>query len=259
MEHPAYNATISGRHDLTDALAFFRVRPDDEPTPFVAGQYFTLGLTSGRRLVQRPYSVASSPERPVDDYELYIRRVPDGALTPLLFQTRPGDRIAIRGPKGRFTLLPGDERLHLFVATGCGIAPFMSMLRAFRDTRTTRPAVLLHGVSYVRELAYRSSLEDRAAEARNAFRYVPTVSRPAAPANVGWRGSTGRVDSIVASVCDELRLSPAKTVAYICGNPEMTVAVASALRERGFAEDQIRCEDYWPLGRRSREDPAGGV
>jgi ferredoxin-NADP reductase len=247
MATSIYNATMTARIEQTETLAFFRVRPDEDPRPFLPGQYFTLGLQSGGRLVQRPYSVTSSPHRLREDYELYIRLVPDGVLTPRLFEMRSGDRISIRGPKGRFTLLPGDLRIHLFVANGCGIAPFVSMLRAFRDAGTSRPAVLLHGVSHARELAYRLFLEDWAADARNAFTYVPTVSRPAAPENAGWAGSRGRVESIVSRICDERRIAPENTVAYVCGHPEMTTAVEGILRERGFADGQIRTEEYWPL------------
>jgi ferredoxin-NADP reductase len=247
MSTSIYNATITARSDLTEALAFFRVRTDDEPRPFTAGQYFTLGLLAGGRLVQRPYSAASSPDRLLDDYEFYIRLVPGGALTPRLFETRPGDRISITGPKGRFRLHHGEERLHLFVATGCGVAPFISMLRSFRDETAPLRCVLLHGVSYARELAYRLFLEDWAAERRNAFSYIPTISRPAAPENAGWTGSTGRVESVIGRVCEERGISASDALAYVCGNPEMTVAVKEALRGRGFGDQQIRTEDYWPL------------
>ncbi len=250
MSTSTYNATITARSELTDALAFFQVRPDDRPAQFAPGQYFTLGLLSGERLIQRPYTVASSARRLAEGYELFIRRIPGGALTPLLFESGEGDRISIRGPKGRFTLAPGDERLHLFVATGCGIAPFISMLRTMRDDHMTRRVVLLHGVSYERELAYRLFLEDLAADAARACTYVPTVSRPAAPENASWTGSVGRVEAVLPGLCDRLDIVPSATVAYVCGNPDMTVAVKQVLTGRGFDRLQIHTEDYWPLENR---------
>lgn len=245
-----YNATITARSELTEALAFFQVRPDDRPVPFAPGQYFTLGLASGDRLVQRPYSVASSARRVAEGYELFIRLIPGGALTPLLFGTREGDRISVRGPKGRFTLAADDDRLHLFVATGCGIAPFISMLRTMRDDHATRRIVLLHGVSYARELAYRLFLEDLAADPARACTYVPTVSRPAAPENADWHGSMGRVEAVLGGVCDRLGIVARDAVAYVCGNPDMTAAVKQVLTHRGFDRLQIHTEDYWPLATR---------
>lgn len=241
------NATIVERSDLTDELAFFRVRTDADPRPFTAGQYLTLGLRAGDRLIQRAYSVASSARRIEAGYELYIRLVPGGALTPRLFARGPGDRISLRGPKGRFTLRPDDERIHLLVGTGCGIAPFASMIRTLRDDRAMRPIVLLHGVSYVRELAYRHFLEDLARDATSHFTYIPTISRAAASENAGWSGSLGRAEAVVAGVCERYGLTPGNCVAYVCGNPEMTEAAQRVLRERGFDDRQVHTEQYWPL------------
>lgn len=246
---PSYDATIVDRVDLTDTIASFRVRSDGPPLPFVPGQYVTIGRVADERLVQRPYSIASSARRLDDGYELYVRRVPGGALTPHLFATRVGDRVSLKRPKGRFTLVAGDTRMHLFVATGCGLAPFMSMLRTLDDDATPRPVVVLHGVSYADELGYRGELERWAADPRWRLRYVPTVSRPREARNAGWTGRSGRAESVLDPLLAELALDPAATVAYVCGNPEMTSAVEAILRERGFAESAVHTEQYWPLAR----------
>lgn len=254
MEHGARDDTITAREDLTPSLALFRVRPDGAPPAFVPGQYVTLGLARGTALVQRAYSIASSARRVADGYELYVRLVPDGTLTPLLFACRPGQRVSLRGPKGRFVLAPGDDRVHLFVATGCVIAPFMSMLRTLRDDGSSRRVVLLHGVSYASELAYRGLLEELARDPRWRLTYVPTVSRPRDPANAGWSGRAGRVEGAVDDLCDRFRLTPSDTVAYLCGNPEMIAAVEGVLRGRGLLAGQIHRERYWPPGTVGRRD-----
>lgn len=246
---PPGSATIIDRSDLTETIAFFRVRPETAPKPFEPGQYVTIGLESRGAVVERPYSIASSARRLDGGYELYIRLVPGGALTPALFGTRVGDRVTFRPPKGRFTLSATDARVHLFVATGCGLAPFISMLRTLRDSDVTRPIVLLHGVSYVRELGYRLFLEDLAADPARSFTYIPTISRPSAAENAGWHGSTGRAENVVASVCDSLGLGPATSVAYVCGNPEMTTATRDILIGRGFTPPQVHVEEYWPPAR----------
>lgn len=244
-----YDATIIDRADLTDSVAFFRIRPDGAPAPFAPGQYITVGLASDDRLVQRPYSIASSARRLGEGYELYVRLVPGGALTPLLFGTRAGDRIALKRPKGRFTLQPGDERTQLFVATGCGLAPFMSMLRTLDDDDAPRPTVLLHGVSYADELGYRDEIERWAVDPRWSLTYVPTISRPAHPRNAGWSGRTGRAEAVLGPLLPRLGLAPDRTVAYVCGNPEMTVAAEGILRGAGFDQRSIHKELYWPLPR----------
>lgn len=242
------DATITAREDLTPSLAFFHVRPDGAPPDFVPGQYLTLGLATATTLVQRAYSMASSARRIADGYELYVRLVPGGVLTPHLFACRPGQRVSLRGPKGRFVLRPDDDRVHLLVASGCGIAPFVSMLRTLHDDGSPRRVVLLHGVSYASDLAYRGLLEGLARDVRWRLTYVPTVSRPDGPANAGWRGRTGRVEGAVGEVCDRLGLTPSDTVAYLCGNPEMITTVDGILRGRGLLAGQIHHERYWPPG-----------
>ena len=59
-EAPQYNARLVRREDETESLAYFWVRFDGEPTPFVTGQYMTIGVMVDERIVQRPYSVASA-------------------------------------------------------------------------------------------------------------------------------------------------------------------------------------------------------
>ena len=82
--------------------------------------------------------------------------------------------------------------------------------------------------------------------------YVPTVSRPNDPVNAAWRGRTGRVESILGPVLDELGLTPAESIAYICGNPDMILSAEETLLARGYPEEQVHKELYWPKGKEPR-------
>ena len=239
------NATLLERVDLTDAVAHFRVRADDGPPDFRPGQYMALGLADGDRLVQRPYSAASRPDMD-GDVEFLIRRVQGGALTPRLWDARPGARMRVGRPRGLFTLQPDDPRTHLFVATGTGIAPFVSMLETLLEAPRPPRSVVIHGVSHPGELGYRASLEGWAYGW--PVSYEPTISRPADPASQGWAGLTGRAEAVVDRVCDEHGLDPADSVAYLCGNPEMIATVGRILAARGFPAEAIKSEHYWPAG-----------
>ncbi|HUG55513.1 MAG TPA: FAD-binding oxidoreductase [Candidatus Limnocylindrales bacterium] len=246
----ARGATIVAREDLTPSIAFFRVLPDGETAPFAPGQYVTLGIQGADGPIHRAYSVASSARRLQDGYELYVRLVPHGALTPLLFAALAGQRVWLRPPKGRFVLGADDDRVHLFVATGCGIAPFMSMIRTLRDDGRPRRVILLHGVSYASELGYHDELEELAADPGWRLVYVPTISRPSDPANACWPGQHGRVEAVLREVCDTRGILPSDAVAFLCGNPGMVTEGRSVLWRRGFAHEQIREEMYWPGTRR---------
>jgi len=137
------------------------------------------------------------------------------------------------------------------------LGPFVSMVPSLigdsaRANRTSLPAcaspraIVVHGVSQVNELAYRDRLE-RLAAGRVDLRYLPVVSRPIDPANAGWSGMTGRLDVALQPICDTLRLDPATTIAYLCGNPGLVAAAERILAARGLDTTAIVSERYWPI------------
>jgi ferredoxin--NADP+ reductase len=255
-EAPQYNASLVARTDETESLASFFVKFDGKPTPFESGQYMTIGVFADGKLVQRPYSVASDPGvAGTDGYEMYVRLVQGGQFTPLLWRLPLGHRMRMIGPKGKFTLEPDDDRTHLFISSGTGNAPFISMMKALLRQGRPRSTVFLSGVSYVSDLGYRELVEGWQSRGTYPVTYVPTVSRPNAPENAGWAGRWGRVESIVAPICDELGLTPDNTIAYICGNPDMILAAEETLLGLGFPETQVKKELYWPKGK----EPKGAV
>jgi ferredoxin-NADP reductase len=256
----ATNATLTRRIDLTPSVARFRVRPDDGVPAFAPGQYFALGLPATGGLLQRPYS-AASPAGTSGDLEFLIRRVAGGALTPRLWELAEGARLRVGRPKGLFTLRPGDRRSHLFVATGTGLAPVVSMLAALLDDRGARPPsrmVIVHGVSRAPELAFGEWLSG-CARLDPRLLYVPVVSRPGHPDNAGWTGAVGHVDEVLDAVCDRHGLDPRATVAYVCGNPDAVAAVNRTLLSRGFPADALVSEQYWaPVPAASATAPPPG-
>ena len=256
---PQYNASIVRRIDLHESLIYVWVRFDGEPTPFVPGQYMTIGVFADGKLAQRPYSVASPPFEAGDTgYEFYIRLVQGGHFTPLLWRLPVGHRMRMIGPKGKFTLEPEDDRTHLFISTGTGNAPFVSMMKTLLREGRPRRAVFINGVSYVADLGYRDLLEDWERSGEYPVQYVPTVSRPADPANAGWTGWTGRTEAVLPRALDEFGLTPDNCIAYICGNPDMILAAEATMLERGFPEGQVKKELYWPKGKAPRTlGPAG--
>jgi ferredoxin-NADP reductase len=247
---PHYNATLVRRADHTADLGSFWVRLDEEAVPFESGQYMTIGVFADGKLWQRPYSVASAPSvAATEGYELYVRLVPVIRFTTLLWRLREGARMRLTGPKGRFMLEPDDRRTHLYVSTGTGLAPFVSMIRETMAQGNPRRTIVLHGVSHASDLGYRAELEELERSGAYPLHYVPTVSRPDHPRNAGWRGRTGRVEAVVDEVCHDLGLRADRTVVYICGNPDMILNVESVLMKRGFPEFHVKKELYWPKGK----------
>ena len=248
----AYNATLVKRIDLTSDLAYFWVKMDGTATPFEPGQYMTTGVVTDGKLLQRPYSVASAPSlADAVGYELFVRHVPIIRFTTALWRLELGQRMRLIGPKGKFMLEPDDSRTHLYVSTGTGIAPFVSMIRESMITGKPRKTVLINGCSFAPELGYREELEAWEQDPKYRLTYVPTVSRPDDPRNAGWSGRVGRAEQIITDTCKDLGLKPDRTVVYICGNPEMILNVERTLMDRGFPEFHVKKELYWPKGKAS--------
>ena len=234
------------RQDISETLAVFRFRVD-EPLRFRAGQYTTIGLRHDKELIERPYSIVSSPcERTV---EFFIELVPSGVFTPRLWMLKPGAIIHIRRRVvGAFTLDSSSDR-HLMIATVTGVAPFVSMVRTQhldqeRSNGKHDQFLIIHGASHSTDFGpYRSELERLSSE--GWLTYVPTISRPWKESN--WRGEIGRVEDIVRKHADQLNFSSANSTAYVCGHPQMVENAKNILTRARYLKHQIREEQYFAL------------
>ena len=147
---------------------------------------------------------------------------------------------------------PGSDEVRGFFIDNALMWPFVSMIRQMQHDGRARRVVFLNGVSYAHELGYRDIVEGWERSREFPITYVPTVSRPDDPANAEWTGRTGRVEMILDPVLDELGLAPADSIAYICGNPDMIISAEETLLGRGYPEEQIHKELYWPKGKEPR-------
>jgi ferredoxin--NADP+ reductase len=252
------NAIVTYREDLNDELAVFRVRPLEGTLPaFLSGQYAELAIPeppgSEVKTQRRSYSIASAPSGS-EELEFYIVRVTDGYFTPQLWNLKPNDRIWL-GPKvkGKFTLeeMPPGKDL-IMVATGTGLAPFLSMIREHRDSPPWRRVVLIHGARFERDLGYRRELEEYAVRLP-WFIYIPALTRDLE--NTAWSGLRGRVQTIFSSGELERRLGEELSREFshflLCGNPQMIDDVQALLEARDFHlhkkknPGNIHVERYW--------------
>ena len=250
---------VVSRRDVTDELWVVRLRPE-ERIEFQPGQYVTVGLPGDGKLIERPYSVASSPREP--ELEFFLEIVREGQLSPHLYQVPEGGEVYLRRTAhGRllFDSQSGNPN-HLMVATVTGVAPFLSMLREFaaqEEGGGTIPysIALIHAASLPVELAYREELS-LLARRHGWFQYIPTVSRFWLEPE--WQGEVGRCEDIVRKHLDRLRFTPRDATAYLCGNPVMIQNVEGVLRRAGFSKKPIREEFYWERPKTGAHESVSG-
>ncbi len=264
-----YNATVAGREEINPQLLTMRVQPDGDLFEFKPGQFTVLGmlgrepripeaeteeiLPASDKLIRRAYSIASSSvERGY--LEFYLALVTSGQLTPRLFAAPYGGRLFLgRKASGLFTLdRVAAEKEVILIATGTGLAPYMSMLRTLLMNDAERKFVVLHGARHSWDLGYRGELESLA-RIRPNLTYVPAITHPERDPH--FQGRSGRIQALVeAGIIGEssgLPLDPTRVEVLLCGNPGMIDAVKALLQARGFVPDQgkqsgtIHAEEYW--------------
>lgn len=272
MPRAETNAVVLQRIDAAPGLMILRVAPDGWELPaFAPGQFAVIGLpgkakrtplsdpeeqpSDPDRMIRRAYSIASS-SLSRDHLEFFVTLVRSGDLTPRLFALAAGDRLWL-GPKitGTFTLraVPPERDL-VMVATGTGLAPYMSMLRTELASGPPRRFAVLAGARHSWDLAYQAELITMA-RLSSRFLYVPTVSRPLEePAK--WSGPTGYVQALWTGNFLEAgwgrRPAPGNTSVLLCGNPGMIDDMCKVLALEGFREHDpkgepghIHVERYW--------------
>jgi ferredoxin--NADP+ reductase len=230
--------TVQQVRHWSDTLFSFRTTRD-AGLRFENGHFVMLGLEVEGRPLVRAYSIASANYE--EHLEFFSIKVQDGPLTSRLQHLQVGDAVLVsRKPTGTLVLhdlLPG-RRLFL-LATGTGLAPFMSIIKDPETYERFEQVILVHGVRWVRDLAYSGEITEDlprneffGEQVRERLLYYPTVTREP------FR-HTGRLTTLIESgrLCADLGiapLDPAQDRAMICGSPAMLKDTAALLDARGF-------------------------
>jgi ferredoxin/flavodoxin---NADP+ reductase len=229
---PARGSTETpGHHFDLDQMQAVRVSTNVEIAPgtwrlsfprpwdFVPGQ--SIGLTLDPAIPARLYSIASGTADQLA--EVLYDRVPDGLLTPPLVDLRPGDPLLCSLPFGSFRDSTGPS---FWIASGTGIAPFVSMARS----GMVDDKLLLHGSRSIAGLIDRDWFVSLMGS-----RYIPCCSR-----EKGQGVFEGRP-------AEWLRLQPLppRERWLLCGSSGMVVDARDILIGRGVSFTQVISEIYF--------------
>ena len=231
--------TVLETHHWTENLFTLKLTRDPG-FRFESGQFAMIGLRVDGKPLMRAYSMASASYE--EHLEFLSIKVPNGPLTSRLQHVQPGDKILVnRKTTGTLiadNLLPGAKRLYL-LSTGTGLAPFLSIIKDPETYERFANVILVHGVRYRSELAYKEYIEAELKEhqllgeqVRAQLIYFPTVTRE--PFRI-----QGRITELIESgrLFQETAmppLDPASDRAMVCGGPDMIAEVSALLDSRGF-------------------------
>ena len=172
----------------------------------------------------RPYSISSGIDESV--LRFLIQRMPKGNVSDYLAGLSPGQRIRISEPFGWFR--PGyniDGQPFIFIATGTGIAPFMSYFHAYPNKP---PQLLLYGV---RQLDDAIDLE----YLQSCCPVELAISRETVPPY-----TRGRVTDVIPTIS----IKP-DTHFYLCGLDAMIDEVTAWLENSGVNFSHIHREVFF--------------
>jgi ferredoxin--NADP+ reductase len=302
LRRELYNATVVEQIECSRHLRIVRVRPDAGVFSFKPGQYVTLGMGQWeprvegappeevkpgqeRKLVRRAYSLSHPiledgtgdllPADWAEYLELYVTLVDSAnpskvipGLTPRLWLLGVDDRLyAAHHPTGNYTLDPvGPNDDVFFAATGTGEAPHNAMIWDLLRRGHRGRIVSVVCARYRQDLAYRERHEALQRRFPN-YRYLTLTTREPDDAlrkvYIQDFVLCGRLEREIGWALD-----PARTHAFLCGNPAMIGVprtregrrvfpeprgVVEVLEARGFRADSrrhqvagnIHFEEYW--------------
>lgn len=238
---------VIGNRHWTDTL--FSLRVESPALKFEAGQFVRIALDIGGERIARPFSFVNAPGDPV--LEFYGVIVPQGPLSPGLARLKAGEPLFVADNPSGFLVLsevPAAEDLWL-LATGTGIAPFLSILRSAAPWQRYRRVILVHAVRHAGELVYRELILQLKAQ-RPQLTYLPMVSREEHPETLHGRIPAairdGRLEAAGATA-----IAPERSQFMLCGNPGMLKDAAAELARRGLRKNrrrtpgQITVESFW--------------
>ncbi|GAF53856.1 ferredoxin--NADP reductase [Psychrobacter sp. JCM 18900] len=275
MSDDIQTVTVLSKTTWTPNLFSFTVsRPDS--FKFTAGQFVRLGVnpsqlkyyqqtdasdkvadTALNEDVFRAYSIVSSPFDEVIEFFSIV--IPDGAFTSQLQHLQVGDELLLNTmPFGFLTLaryqkpLPKDLWL---LATGTGLAPFLSMLQDLKTWEDYEHIVLAYSARSLDELAYVEKIEnlqeDFGALVDNPAKliFIPIVTREPVEGALSERLPKLLLEGTLQARAG-IALDIDTTHVMLCGNPDMVEDTKEALKTLGLVmnrrgEGNIAVENYW--------------
>ena len=240
---------------LTPTL--FTLRTTRDPGfRFTAGQFARLGVRKpSGSIVWRAYSMVSAPHDEFLDFFSIV--VPDGEFTSELSRLEVGDELLIDKQAFGFLTLDRfpDGRDLWLLATGTGLAPFLSILQDFEVWQRFERIVLVYSARTGSELAYQPLIRELPEReylegAGSKLSYLPVVTREQLPGALNGR-ITRLIEIGELERAAGLELTPEHSRIMLCGNPQMIEDTRQMLKARDLnlaltrKPGQVAVENYW--------------
>ncbi len=212
------------------------------PIRHLPGQHYEIRLTGENGYqAARLYSAASVAAGD-NHLQLTIALLPGGEISPYMHdQVRPGDKVEIRGPLGKFFVWrPDAPEPVLLVGGGSGVVPLRCMMQAHQAAHSAAAMKLVYSARSYEEIIYKPELLGNA----------DTTITISGETPAGWAGMKGRISPVLLQrSIDELG---SNTVCYVCGATPFVEAMADVLVQLGVPPARIKTERFGAAATSSR-------
>jgi len=201
--------------------------PPNVDFKFIPGQYLDVIQNN----IRRSYSISSTANQKL--ISLLIKKFENGKMSEYWFnQAKENDLLRIEGPKGTFFLRDSSLPI-IFLATGTGIAPIISILNTLDESKDfiqKKSFALYWGNRYEEEFVYEPVFR------KIKIQLIKVCSRP----GKNWKGDVGHVQDILL----KSSLDFSKFAVYACGSHAMIQSAKKALTKAGLLGDRFYSDSF---------------
>lgn len=230
------------RKETEDSLTLCFKQPGLKKVKYQAGQYLTLIFRiNGRRYI-RPYSFSSAPA--VDSLlEVTIKRILNGVVSNHIHDTvRVGDSIEVMQPMGDFVCEDTHGEILLW-GVGSGITPLISIAKQLLTLHLDVKVNLIYGNRNCETTIFFGKIQELQKLYQKRFLVKHFHSQfkvnPNIPSLIEGRITQAQAVKII----EEINPLPSAKH-FICGPAGLKTSVKTALKLKGFAEEQVFAEDF---------------
>ncbi len=162
-----------------------------------------------------------------------ISTKPGGLASEYFDNVQVGNTLNAVGPSGKFSLLKDDSRNSVFIATGTGLSPFVTMVDSLLSENDTSTVTVFFGCW---------KISDNFA---NRFFKNPRVKLIVVAEDIGDQVESdtlkvGRVTTAIPELLSDMK----SNTYYLCGHPAMVQDMETVLLKNGVDTGQIISEKF---------------
>jgi CDP-4-dehydro-6-deoxyglucose reductase, E3 len=222
-------ARINSLELLSENIMKVKLRlPPTSNFVFLEGQFIDI---IGPNSIRRSYSIASISSN--NTIILLIKKVKDGKFSNYWFNNaKSNDLLRLEGPKGTFFLRDRVKSL-VFLATGTGIAPIISILDRLDsdpDFNQMGSISLFWGNRVQQDFVWSPNFKKINVD------FYPIISKE----DVDWSGEIGHVQDVSLRVLNSIK----EVNVYACGTSAMIDSAKSDFIRSGLSEKDFHSDKF---------------